>query len=63
MCDATEDDEGEYECCAEVEGALDCVKIDLVVLAICQDEDGNEYTVSPSLDLVDGIMRVYPHST
>ena len=46
ICDAEEADEGRYEVCVEVGSHKECVQIDLIVLAVCEDDEGNETVVS-----------------
>ena len=46
VCDATETDEGMYECCVTKDDVTDCVEIELQVLAVCDTDDEREFVVS-----------------
>ncbi|XP_063689126.1 IgGFc-binding protein-like [Bolinopsis microptera] len=44
VCDADDMDEGMYTCCVTKEEATDCAEVELMVLAICQTDNEEQYT-------------------
>ena len=46
MCDADSQDEGMYTCCVTKEGVTDCAEVELEVLAVCDTDNEEQYSVS-----------------
>ena len=46
ICNAQDEDEGEYHVCVTKDDILDCVDVELQVLQVCDTEDNKEYVVS-----------------
>ena len=49
ICNAQDEDEGQYHVCATKDDVKDCVDVELKVVQVCDTEDSKEYIVSTLL--------------